>query len=144
MPARSFDPTKTPWTPVVVVVLLFAFVVGSMVRSRLASRPGHLHRATTVATVSLSAEARARLQPHMKRHADDMRALTDAVAALDHRRAAAVAVGMLADPALEPVLRPKTEALLEAARSYDNDRLVAADAELAWTCAQCHTTFAGP
>jgi hypothetical protein len=102
----------------------------------------------------------------MRRHAAAMAKLTDAVMAFDDDRVAGAAVALLADPEvvrpmsvqaaaldvklpprfheLEALLDAKTEALLAAAQVHDGERLTAADAELAWTCAQCHSAFDGP
>lgn len=104
------------------------------------------------------------LRPRMHRHAETMRALTNAVQMLDHARAAEVAATILDDPELarpltaeadalatrlpadfhelEAELQQRTRLLLDAARARDDDRLATAESELAWTCERCHATFA--
>ena len=119
-------------------------------------------RATTV----LPPEVRARLRPRMLRHAQAMNALTDAVVMLDHEGVRRATTAILDDPQLarpltsesaalaaelppqfhelERSLQAHARALQAAAQSGDDEALVAADADLAWTCAGCHAAFHGP
>jgi hypothetical protein len=103
----------------------------------------------------------------MRRHAAVMSELTNAVMGdLDDTRIARAAAAVLDDPQVarplsaeaaaletelpplfhdfEDALRKRTEALLAAAQAHDGERIATAHAELAWTCAQCHSAFAGP
>ncbi len=162
---RSFDPSKTSWSPVVVVIGVLLAMGWWLIRSR----PSELHpRAPAAVTVvaTLPPQVRAQLRPRMRRHAAAMTEMTDAVMAFDDRRAARAAAAVLEDPQLvqplsseaaaletelppifrdyEASLRIRAEALLAAAQSHDGERLTKANAELAWTCAQCHAAFAGP
>lgn len=118
------------------------------------------------AETTLSAEARAALRPRMRRHAAAMTALTNAVMMLDDARVERAANELLAEPQLarpmssesaalaatlppvfhelEARMQRQARALVAAARAADDDALVTADAELAWTCARCHAAFHGP
>ncbi|MGZ3404835.1 MAG: hypothetical protein ACXVDD_18545 [Polyangia bacterium] len=166
-PARDTDrdPSATPWTPVVVVLLVTVGVAVWMFSFRIpVSRsivrpPSHL-------VTTLSADVRERLRPRMRRHAAVMSELTNAVDDLNDTRIARAATAVLDDPQVarplsaeaaaletelpplfhdfEEALRGKTEALLAAAQTHDGERIAMAHAELAWTCAQCHAAFAGP
>jgi hypothetical protein len=117
-------------------------------------------------TIALSSDARARLRPRMRRHAQAMKVLTDAVMSFDDERVIRAATEVLDDPEavrpltsqaaatdaelpatfhdLEWALQSSASALLAAARAHDGERLTAADADLAWTCARCHADFSGP
>ena len=117
-------------------------------------------------STALSPEVRARLLPRMQRHAAAMNALTNAVMMLDHEGVKRAAGDILGDPqlarpmtsdsaalaaALPPVfhelegdLQLHARELQAAAQSGDDEALVAAHSELAWTCASCHTAFHGP
>ena len=118
------------------------------------------------AETTLSAELRAQLAPRMRRHAAAMTELTNAVMMLDHARVEHAATALLAEPQLarplssesaamaaglpplfhelEDALQAHARALVAAARSGDDDALVPADVDLAWTCARCHAAFHGP
>ena len=119
-------------------------------------------RATTV----LPPEVRARLRPRMLRHAQAMTALTSAVVMLDHEAVRRAATEILDDPQLaepmssesaalaaelppvfhelERTLQARARELAAAAQAGDDEALVTADAQLAWTCARCHAAFHGP
>jgi hypothetical protein len=101
----------------------------------------------------------AELRPNMQRHGRTMQALTDAVIALDNQRVVQMAQSLLADPdlarpltaplgslppsftELEDALQTHTRALLVAAESRDDDAVAQRHAELAVTCARCHSLF---
>ena len=118
------------------------------------------------ASTPLSAHVRARLRPRMRRHADAMTALGNAVMMLDSDRVTIAAASVLNDPQLaqpvsfeatqiaaelppsfheyEELLKTRAKELLEAAQAHDDEGMVATHAALAWTCASCHAAFAGP
>ena len=157
---------RVPWIAVAVVWTAAMIVVGVWVahagifRWRTETIAGLRERAT------LSAELRARLKPRMQRHAAAMTELTNAVTMLDHARVEHAATALLAEPQLarplssesaalaaelppvfhqlEDALQADARALEAAAQAGDDDALVTADVELAWTCARCHAAFHGP
>lgn len=161
---NPYDPSQRPWTPVVFLIVLVLAIGTWLLWSRAPVLPAG--RGVTHAPMALSAETRARLRPRMHRHSEAMMKLTDAVMALDDDRVARAATSLLEDSQLvqplsasaaspetnlppvfrelEGRLRIKTEALRAAAQAHDGERLTAAHAELAWTCAECHAAFAGP
>lgn len=118
------------------------------------------------ARATLSAELRAALRPRMRRHAEAMTELASAVMILDHARVEHAANQLLTEPQLarplssesaalaaelppvfhqlESALQDDARRLAAAARAGDDDALVTADVELAWTCARCHAAFHGP
>jgi cytochrome c556 len=158
------DPSKTPWSPVVVLTLIVLGVAVWLIRSRSAGVPARPPVARVVAR--LSPGVRDQLRPRMRRHAVAMRAMTEAVMAFDDDRTARAVAALLEDPelvrplsseaaalamALPPVfhdyeaaLQREAQQLLGAAQAHDGERLTKAHAELTWTCAQCHAAFAGP
>jgi cytochrome c556 len=161
-------PVGPGWGSVTVLVLIGIIVLSSQLLDTSRRRAAR-HRVETPvsrATSTLSPEIRSRLRPRMQRHAHAMTALTDAVMSFDDARVMRAASDVLEDPdavrpmssqaahidaelpsafhELEIALQSNAERLLEAASTHDGEKLTAADAELAWTCAQCHATFAGP
>ncbi|HEX6836269.1 MAG TPA: hypothetical protein VF334_06825 [Polyangia bacterium] len=147
------------WTAAMIVVGVWVAHAG-IFRWRPETIAGLRERAT------LSAELRARLKPRMQRHAAAMTELTNAVMMLDHARVEHAATALLAEPQLarplssesaalaaelppvfhqlEDTLQTQARALVAAVQAGDDDALVTADVELAWTCARCHAAFAGP
>lgn len=147
------------WTAAMIAVGVWMAHAG-VFRWRRETLAGLRERAT------LSAELRARLKPRMQRHAAAMTELTNAVMMLDHARVEHAATALLAEPQLarplssdsaalaaelppvfhelEDALQAHARALVAAAQAGDEDALVTADVDLAWTCARCHAAFHGP
>jgi hypothetical protein len=152
-------------------VLLVAWSAAMLAAGAWLARAGIFHwqperLAERRAATTLPAEVRARLRPRMRRHAEAMTALTNAVMMLDRDRVTRATTELLADPQLarplsaeaaalagelppvfaelEGALQQHARALAAAAQAADDDALVAADAHLAFTCAGCHAVFQGP